>query len=224
MYCIHCGYRLHPGAAFCARCGRKYPAPVQHMDIKPVFRKTPGVAEFGEFAPATYVPAAPAANGWLEADELPGLRREGAIAGFIVAAATGFVGLMAMAGFDIFGVGPWSLIDAAIFALLGFGTLKNNRLAAAAAFTLFLAETITVFAAAGQSGTTVGIAGIIIRMLLVRSFYRGVKGVLSSHPGRFSLQAAAGAHILLRPLYLLTAGLSLAGIAAGIALSSLAAL
>jgi hypothetical protein len=230
VFCIKCGHRLQRGALYCSACGRKQAGRLKYMDITPranveffevqpaslpaVNLTSPIAAAADAFTapainlPDEFVPAAEpkpakpwtATPGYLEA-----LRAEGAIASFIVAGATGVMGGLAAAGYVIPGVSPWSLIDAVAFLVLGYAVIRGSRIAGVTAFALFLAESVTVYAATNIQAQAATAFSVIVRALLIRSFYRGMRG---------TVQPTAR-----KRFYLLTAAAVVIGIAAGFGLS-----
>jgi hypothetical protein len=161
------------------------------------------VVDFYEYMPAAAIPAVlerprpaePELDGPTPA-YLQALRTEGAVAAFIVAGSTAIIGGLAVAGYGVLAVSPWSLVDAAVFLLLAIGILRSNRLAAAAALGLFVSETVAVFAVADLNLQTVGAISVIIRALIMRSLYRGLLGTLGQARRRTAVLLTATAVIL----------------------------
>jgi hypothetical protein len=115
---------------------------------------------------------------WPSVDTLEGAReacRQGAWAAVIVAALTGGIALLSMAGVTWFAslkVDAWSLIDAGVFAVVAWGLFQCSRVAAVAGLLLFLGER-AIAIAAGQTG------GIPLAVVLAAFFVGGVRGAFA---------------------------------------------
>ena len=98
------------------------------------------------------------------------------IGAFIVAAMTGIVAGIAMAGSSpVAGIDGSAFVDAAIFAILGFFLGRCSRTAAVITLALFIIERIYMMAQG------VAPAGIAVALILIVYFIGGVRGAFTYH-------------------------------------------
>jgi hypothetical protein len=103
-----------------------------------------------------------------------------AVCAFLVAGITALVAVIALSGKSIIpGIDAWALVDAAIFALLGFFLRRCSRIAAVITLALFIVERVSMMASGG-------IAGLPLALILVVYFIGGARGAFAYH----RLQAA----------------------------------
>lgn len=102
--------------------------------------------------------------------------RNAAGACFVVAAITGLVAALALAGTTLLpGIDGWALVDAGIFALLGLFLRRFSRIAAVFALVLFLLERILMLA---EHPTP---AGLPLALILAVFLIGGVRGSFAYH-------------------------------------------
>jgi len=103
--------------------------------------------------------------------------KQGMVAAIYVAASTSIVALLKSKGFD-----DWSLIDAAIFAIIAYGIYKVSRTAAVVGFTLFLLSSrIFLWVRHGLGGDIVAIMFSFIAILVTLAFINSMRGTFAYH-------------------------------------------
>lgn len=96
-------------------------------------------------------------------------------AAYFVAGVTGVLALLA--SFDVFHlVSPWSVVDALLFAILGFFISRGSRVAAVFGLVLYLLEVIDRMLS-GTGGSTGGFS--VLALILTLFFINGVRGSFS---------------------------------------------
>lgn len=124
---------------------------------------------------------------WPDVNNLDAARkacRSAAVCAFLVAGVTAIVAVIALSGTSVIpGIDAWALVDAAIFALLGFFLLRCSRIAAVITLVLFFIERIGMMVASDGFSP----AGFPITLILLVFFIAGVRGAFAFH----RLQAAA---------------------------------
>ncbi len=99
----------------------------------------------------------------------------GAAGAYMVASVTAALAVASLLGFSIIpGIGAVSLIDAVIFAGLGFGIWRNSRVCAVAALALYLVEQSMIV----SNAPTVNV--VMIAMFVV-FFINGIRGTFGYH-------------------------------------------
>jgi hypothetical protein len=108
-------------------------------------------------------------------DEAIELAKSGAAAAFICAAVTAVAALAAMFGYALMpGFNGWALLDAALFAGLGWGVWRLSRIAAILALALYLVERAMMFS---QTPSHLG----VITVMFIIFFVNGVRGTVAYH-------------------------------------------
>ncbi len=118
-------------------------------------------------------------------DEAIELSRSGAAAAFVCAGVTAAATAAAMFGYSLMpGFNAWALIDAALFAGLGWGVWRFSRIAAVLALVLYIAERAMMF-----SQTPSHLA--VITVMFIIFFVNGIRGTVAYH----RLRHAPGADV-----------------------------
>jgi len=105
--------------------------------------------------------------------------KNAASAAFLVVAVTGTVAILAVVlGHPILGIGGSALVDAALFALIGWRISKHSRIAAIFGLLLYLLEAGQRFVS--SAGSTPG-AGFVVTVFFILYFVHGVRGAMSLH-------------------------------------------
>jgi hypothetical protein len=108
-------------------------------------------------------------------DEAVDLSKAGAAAAFICAGVTAVAALAAVSGYALMpGFNAWALLDAALFAGLGWGVWRFSRVAAIFALVLYLAERAMMF-----SQTPSHLA--VITVMFIIFFVNGIRGTVAYH-------------------------------------------
>ena len=101
--------------------------------------------------------------------------KAGAAGAFMVAAVTAALAIASIFGFSVIpGVGALSLIDAAIFAGLGFGISRNSRVCAVLALAFYLLEQWMMV-------SNVSTFNGVMFVLFVVFFINGIRGTFAYH-------------------------------------------
>jgi hypothetical protein len=104
--------------------------------------------------------------------------KNAASASFIIVAVTGTVAVLAiMLGHPILGIGGSALVDAALFALIGWRISKHSRIAAVLGLLLYLLEAGQRFISSGSAPA----AGSVVTVLFIIYFIHGVRGAMYLH-------------------------------------------
>ena len=94
---------------------------------------------------------------------------------YFVAGITALFALLAW--FDVFHLlSPWSLLDAALFAVIAFFTSRGSRVAAIFGLVLYLIEAVDRIAS-GTGGSTGGLSILVIIFTLF--FINGIRGAFA---------------------------------------------
>ncbi|HEU5232342.1 MAG TPA: hypothetical protein VFU50_05755 [Terriglobales bacterium] len=105
--------------------------------------------------------------------------KNAASASFIIVAVTGTVAVLAiMLGHAILGIGGSALVDAGLFALIGWRLRKHSRIAAILGLLLYLLEAGQRFVSSAGSSAT---AGSVVTILFILYFINGVRGAMYLH-------------------------------------------
>ena len=114
---------------------------------------------------------------WPDVSDLDGAKdatRYGMWCAYLVAGVTGLLAVLSFFGVRLMGITPSALLDAALFAAIGFGLSKYSRFAAVAGFLLYLAEKIYALVTTG-SILGVGALGVVILFGL----FNGIRGTFA---------------------------------------------
>jgi hypothetical protein len=71
---------------------------------------------------------------------------------------------------------PAALVDAVLFAAIGYGLAKYSRIAAVAGFVLFLAEKIYALVITGSI-----LGGGVLGVVMLFGFFNGIRGAFAYH-------------------------------------------
>jgi len=149
MDCTRCGAKNPEQAKYCYKCGSPVAAPKKHANL--LWPKVDTIA--------SAISAA----------------KQGAAACFLVAAITGIIALIAIANQrEILGANGWSLLDASLFAIAGWRTLRLSRAWSITAMALYLAE-------AGFKLYQGAFGGIVLMMVLITALVNGIRGAFAYH-------------------------------------------
>lgn len=118
---------------------------------------------------------------WPDVGDAEGARRAAgyaAGAAFCVSGVNAFVAIVSRFGIAIPYMDIWSLLDAALFAILGIGIRRMWRSAAIIALLLFI---IVRIAAGRANGLIVATISLIVVAILTVFFISGVRGTFAYH-------------------------------------------
>ena len=118
---------------------------------------------------------------WPDVGDAEGARRaagHAAGAAFCVSGVDAFVAIVSRFGIAIPYMDIWSLLDAALFAILGIGIRRMWRSAAIIALLLFI---IVRIAAGRANGLIVATISLIVVAILTVFFISGVRGTFAYH-------------------------------------------
>lgn len=105
--------------------------------------------------------------------------KNAASASFIIVAVTGTVAVLAIIlGHPILGISGSALVDAGLFALIGWRIRKHSRIAAVLGLLLYLLEAGQRFVSSGGSAPA---AGSVVTVLFIIYFIHGVRGAMYLH-------------------------------------------
>lgn len=187
MYCSNCGKKQpNPDGTYCYNCGVKLAGGQEAASERPKpVRKQLALSQKGE-------------------EIRLGLIKEGVGAALFVGGVKALLASLSLFGISLLGASPWSFIDAGLFLLLAYGIYRGNKYASVTVFTLYILEEVYAVAVTSQSGSGsgIGLVGIVVFIILIRSFYRGMKGTLAYTEG-YSFASNSGE--TLTPLTWLTA-------------------
>lgn len=127
---------------------------------------------------------------WPDVSDLDGAKdatRYGMWCAALVSGVTWLFAVLSLFGVRMMGITPAAIVDAILFAGIGYGLYRFSRFAAVAGFVLFLIEKIFMLIKTG-SILGVGVLGVIILF----GFLNGMRGAFAYH----KLQDAAVAHPL----------------------------
>ena len=98
--------------------------------------------------------------------------RQGVWASAYCAGATIIIVLLNSAGANLFGVDIWSLADAFLFVIIGYGIYKLNRAASIAGLILYVIERISMWSEYGAKNP-------VIAIFIILMYVNSVRGVFS---------------------------------------------
>jgi hypothetical protein len=200
MYCSNCGAQQNnPNGVYCYNCGAKLGGGQSTAVERPVpVKKRIALSKKGEAVRSQLI-------------------KEGVSAALFVGGVTALLATLSLFNISVLGVTPWSFVDAGIFFILAYGVYRGNKYAGVSAFTFYIAEALYGAAVVGQSGTAAGAAlvGDVVKIVLIRAFYRGMKGTLAYTEG-YSFATYSGKK--LKPLTWLTIACVVVGTIGGIVL------
>ncbi|MGC4116283.1 MAG: hypothetical protein QM765_17250 [Myxococcales bacterium] len=108
----------------------------------------------------------------------------------------GVVGMVVKSEFlESMGVGIFSVISAAVFAVLGFFTFRRSLVALIIAIVLYAADAIVSVGMAAAAGGKPGVGGIIMRIFFLAAMVKGAQAMLEL---KRKQKAAAGPNPLVR--------------------------
>jgi hypothetical protein len=182
VFCPRCG--AHGASDYCMGCG---------FDLRTLIPQTfnpqtlnPHQPAANPYQPTQMAPAAPAKkrrqNGiWPTVTDTAGARfaaKQAMGAAFFCAGTTlAFVFLARQGVAMVQGLNETALVDAAVFAILGFAILRMSRVAATAALVLYIIERFAMW----RSVTGMGGASIPMMAVILLCFISGVRGTFAYH-------------------------------------------
>ena len=117
--------------------------------------------------------------------------KNAASASFIIVAVTGTVAVLAIIlGHPILGINGSALVDAGLFALIGWRLRKHSRIAAILGLLLYLLEAGQRFVSGAGSSAA---AGSVVTILFILYFINGVRGAMFLHQSPTASPQPSGA-------------------------------
>lgn len=115
---------------------------------------------------------------WPKVDTIAGAisaAKQGATVCFLAAAITGIIALVSLANqTEIAGINGWSLLDASLFAIAGWRTMRLSRAWSITALALYLTE-------AGAKVYQGAFGGVVIMIILITALINGIRGAFAYH-------------------------------------------
>ena len=97
---------------------------------------------------------------------------QGFVVALLVAVITAVLSVLGAFGVKLFGFGPSSLVDAAVFALVAVGIYRMSRVAALAGLSLYVVERVYAWATLGRKNA-------VVAVIFALAFVNSVRGTFA---------------------------------------------